>query len=212
MATSQRRFVARQLPLAALPTAPRMARAFVEHAASAWNIKDEPLETAKLLMSEFATNAVVQTGRTHGTSMPGPAEHVAVIQVRVELCAGGLRVAVWDSDASSVPVVQDPTDDAESGRGLYLVAELASNWGHYFPPAGGKVVWAGVALAEVAGDAAVSTDPKSLWWPLPKRQAGMAGCSRSAEDRTSDVGQLETALWDLQKQHDQQRGLTSQRS
>lgn len=188
---------ARQMRFAALPTAPRMARVLVDNAASIWGMKEEPTETAKLLVSELATNAVKQTGRAGGTSMPGPTERVAVIYVRLELHTDVLRLAVWDHDTSA-PSLQAPTDDAESGRGLLLVETLALRWGHYFPPAGGKVVWADVPLVEVGGIAHASTS--DVWWPLPKRQPGQAlGRGAFLSEPFASVATLERELWDVQR-------------
>lgn len=187
---------ARQVPLAALPTAPRMGRVLVENAGAAWHIPDDVLETAKLLMSEFVTNGVFCTGRAVGSAMPAPEEHVAILHARVELHRDVIRVAVWDSDPSA-PVVQTPTDDSESGRGLVLVTALARNWGFYFPPAGGKVVWADIALSD--SEDMASPDPAKHWWPLPKRPPHRAGRS-STTSRSEDggVAKLEQALWQLQ--------------
>jgi anti-sigma regulatory factor (Ser/Thr protein kinase) len=186
----------RQLRLAALPTAPRMARVLIDNAVSAWGIKEDPAETAKLLMSELATNAVRHTGRAEGTAMPGPTEYVAVIYVRAELHEGMLRLAVWDND-TSVPVLQELTDGAEGGRGLFLVESLASRWGHYFPPAGGKVVWADVPLVQ---NAVPQVSTANTWWPLPKRvpqQAPETNAARSPH--RADVEMLERELWSLQR-------------
>ena len=136
----------RQIRLAALPTAPGMARVFVKNVAAAWSIQGEAVEQAELVISELVTNAVKQTGRVVGAPTPRPTEPVAVVSVRVELHAAILRMAVWDSDTSA-PVLQEPTDELEGGRGLFLVAAMTERWGHYFPATGGKVVWAEVVVA-----------------------------------------------------------------
>lgn len=180
---------------AALPTAPRMARVLVESAVSAWDMKEELAETAKLLVSELATNAVKQTGRAAGAPTPGPTESVAVIYVRLELHTEVLRLAVWDNDTTA-PTLRAPTDDAESGRGLLLVETLALRWGHYFPPAGGKVVWADVPLVDV--ESAAQASASDVWWPLPKRQPGQAlrdDGLRGGPD--AEIAMLERELWSL---------------
>jgi hypothetical protein len=46
-------------------------------------------------------------------------------------------------------VKQTVTADAEGGRGLHLVEALAKEWGIYRPPAGGKIVWAKIALSSM---------------------------------------------------------------
>lgn len=190
----------RQMRFAALPTAPRMARVLVESAASAWDMKEDAVETAKLLVSELATNAVKQTGRAVGAPTPGPTENVAVIYVRLELHAEVLRLAVWDNDTAA-PTLQTPTDDAESGRGLLLVETLALRWGHYSPSAGGKVVWADVTLAEAATTA--QADSTGTWWPsLPKRlprESKQRGSARV--EPHAGVAMLERELWSLQPRH-----------
>src|SRR3954469_1733761 len=56
----------RSLRLAALPTAPHLARVFVTHAARQLQLSSECAETAELIMSELVTNAVKQVGRVTG--------------------------------------------------------------------------------------------------------------------------------------------------
>jgi anti-sigma regulatory factor (Ser/Thr protein kinase) len=57
----------------------------------------------------------------------------------------GLLVEVHDSSNDHpVPGVQDST--TESGRGLLMVQMIATRWGWYPQPEGGKVVWALFAL------------------------------------------------------------------
>ncbi|MGH3159705.1 MAG: ATP-binding protein, partial [Streptosporangiaceae bacterium] len=52
-------------------------------------------------------------------------------------------VLVWDASPQR-PVRIDVDDDAESGRGLLLVATVSANWGSYSVLNGGhgKVTWA----------------------------------------------------------------------
>ena len=59
------------------------------------------------------------------------------------MAATALFVEVFDN-APGVPVTQELKAGAESGRGLYLVAALARNWG-WTPTANGKVTWAEIA-------------------------------------------------------------------
>ena len=64
-----------------------------------------------------------------------------------------LRVDVHDTSCS-LPVLVDTPADAETGRGLMLVATLSAEWGFYRTPAG-KAVYFTLAfqpdLAEVGG-------------------------------------------------------------
>ena len=57
----------------------------------------------------------------------------------VVTCAcGQLRVEVHDT-SWSVPMPMDTPADAETGRGLMLVASLSTDWGFYPTPAGKAV-------------------------------------------------------------------------
>ena len=51
---------------------------------------------------------------------------------------GQLRVDVHDT-SRALPVLQDAPADAETGRGLMLVATLSADWGFYRTPAGKAV-------------------------------------------------------------------------
>jgi anti-sigma regulatory factor (Ser/Thr protein kinase) len=104
--------------------APALARSFlrsstcVEHHSSV-------VEDAVLLVSELVTNSVL-----HG----GPPVVVAVD------CDGeALQVRVRDG-SPTLPEPRDAGQDAESGRGLELVANLSAAWG-VDPEDGGKHVW-----------------------------------------------------------------------
>ena len=112
--------------LAATPEAVRAARARVADVLRAWAVPAGVIDLARLLTSELASNAV-----THGQG------GTFTLEVRSFGCC--LTVDVADL-SPSVPVVRFPAADAESGRGLLLVAETADSWGYYF--AGGrKHVW-----------------------------------------------------------------------
>jgi hypothetical protein len=56
-----------------------------------------------------------------------------------------LYVEVWDRGEGS-PVRQQQTLEAEGGRGLFLVETVSRRWDVYRPPAGGKIIWAELAL------------------------------------------------------------------
>jgi anti-sigma regulatory factor (Ser/Thr protein kinase) len=88
------------------------ARRFIEMALMVAGCTVTTVETAVLLVSELATNAVVH----------------ARTPFSVELCAVDDDVAVEVSDVGlGEPVILDPS--GKGGHGLRLVASLASDWG-----------------------------------------------------------------------------------
>jgi len=122
----------RRIPLTAGPSAAAEARQLVQGAICAW---DAPVDSpvAVLLASELVTNAIThETGET-------------VILVITCVC-DQLRVVVHDS-SRSLPVPVDAPADAEAGRGLMLVASLATDWGYYRTSAG-KAVYFTLAFTD----------------------------------------------------------------
>src|SRR4051812_24961655 len=74
-------------------------------------------QTAALLVSELATNAVRHAGAGD-----------FVVEVRAVPDGARLWVGVTDSEAL-LPVLRTPDVSAESGRGIQLVSTLADRWG-----------------------------------------------------------------------------------
>ncbi|MEJ8660509.1 ATP-binding protein [Streptomyces sp. MS1.AVA.4] len=111
------------------PRGARLARHLALHQLHSWGIPHgtEVSETAAVLVAELAANAV-----THGR-VPG-----RDFELRLALDAGTLTVDVSDARGerrppgpgeSALPTGKpDLPDDAESGRGLVLVAALADRW------------------------------------------------------------------------------------
>lgn len=88
------------------------------------------MDVVALLSTELVTNAVV-----HGRGPVGLLAQVDEITVLVEVHDHG----------ASVPVVRASGLEATSGRGLRLVAHLASRWGVRTTVAG-KCVWFSLTL------------------------------------------------------------------
>lgn len=106
------------------------ARRFVDSVLEQWDCQPL-LDDVQLLVSELVTNAVV-----HAASDA---------QVAVRLLPDALRIEVVDRGSSALPAPSAPErPDAESGRGLFLVEQLATAWG-VEPFEGGKAVWFEVA-------------------------------------------------------------------
>lgn len=106
--------------------APRRARHFVTRTLQRRGRRVSLVSDAQLVVTELATNAVL-----HARSG---------FSVELRPHRNGVRLAIHDASPAE-PVLQDPDPDATSGRGLRIVAALASDWG-VAPTAGGKTVWA----------------------------------------------------------------------
>jgi anti-sigma regulatory factor (Ser/Thr protein kinase) len=91
-------------------------------------------DTAELLASEIATNAIVhsRSGR--------PGGHIAV---KVDHAEQAVQIRVHDQgSANSVPQVRgNPDPITEHGHGLGLVTTLAAQWGTRQTADGGRLVW-----------------------------------------------------------------------
>lgn len=131
-----------ELPLGPAPTAPAAARRFVRDTCWSWRLDevddpDDPMERrwvqdlvdrAVLAASELVTNAVVHTR--------GP------LRLRLALRGERLHLAVGDQSPRLLRLAADPGDpEAEGGRGLAIVEQLAVAWGVHHPPEGGKIIW-----------------------------------------------------------------------
>jgi anti-sigma regulatory factor (Ser/Thr protein kinase) len=101
------------------------ARSFVRRVGAEAGLSAELCETAALLTSETVTNSFL-----HGRSDA---------RLAVTADAVGLLVEVGDDEARR-PVRRAAHGAALSGRGIALVAQLATEWGS-FPTPEGKVVW-----------------------------------------------------------------------
>ncbi|MEV7187739.1 ATP-binding protein [Kitasatospora sp. NPDC093102] len=95
------------------------------------------LDTGELVLSELVTNAVLHA------SVPLD----RLIFVHFEL-SSSLRIEVHDADATR-PTLNSPTECDETGRGLFLVSQLAARWGCCPREGGiGKIVWAQIGGAQ----------------------------------------------------------------
>lgn len=113
----------RRAALEARPDAARRARRVVEEVLD--GMAPEVLDRAVLLTSELVTNAVVHARGPMGLEV-----------VRDD---GGVEICVADG-AHDNPVVRHPGLFSDSGRGMAIVASVASAWGVRHTPTG-KVVW-----------------------------------------------------------------------
>ena len=91
------------------------------------DIDDEARSTLQILTSEVVTNAIA-----HGRGDIMLWASRAVHEARVEVLDG----------SPEAPRPMSPAEDAESGRGLFLLEALSSAWGvRPIPGRSGKSVW-----------------------------------------------------------------------
>lgn len=98
-------------------------------------------DTVTLLTSEMVTNAVrAVAGR-------GPQHVPQSIKLLMRPTRAGVRLEVTDPVQVETLVARRPEDTEESGRGLFMLDLLASQWGTR-PSSGGKTVWAEIGIDE----------------------------------------------------------------
>lgn len=122
------------------PRGARLARRLVARRLDEWGhpYGSGTHDEVTLIAAELAANAV-----RHG-HVPG-----RQFALRLTATATGVRVEVTDTRTERLPTAGELTPvDADSGRGLYLVSQLADRWAiEPVPPerpGPGKTVWAEV--------------------------------------------------------------------
>ncbi|MEU0463937.1 ATP-binding protein [Amycolatopsis sp. NPDC006131] len=109
-----------------LPSSSHGARAFVQETCREWNVKHR-LEDALGVTTELVENAITHAG--------------TALEVRLELHAGYLTVAVRDEDPHPAVLRQRPSGRLQ-GYGLQVISALSRAWGCSPAQDGGKIVWA----------------------------------------------------------------------
>jgi anti-sigma regulatory factor (Ser/Thr protein kinase) len=103
-----------------VPVARRFVRARLIHG-------DADVDTAKLLVSEVVTNAILHARTT--------------VTITVEVAGQVVRIAVRDGSPVQ-PRIHSFAATSATGRGLRLLDRLAKRWGvDADPVTGGKIVW-----------------------------------------------------------------------
>ncbi|CAK7281887.1 ATP-binding protein [Streptomyces misionensis] len=124
--------------LSATPRGARLARRLTAASLASWGYpyESDANETAQLLVSELATNAV-----THGR-VPG-----RDFELRLTLLpeADALRIEVSDARGERRLRILRGAPQDEQGRGLILVEALSRKWG-VAERVVGKTVWAEIPL------------------------------------------------------------------
>ncbi|MGH3265148.1 MAG: ATP-binding SpoIIE family protein phosphatase, partial [Trebonia sp.] len=124
------------------PSAVRQARSLIRDPLKRWGLEDL-IDASELLVSELVTNAIRYAN--------------GEITLRLILEPDSLVCEVHDS-SPALPRVLQVDKDAENGRGLHVVSQMATRWGARRTPAG-KVVWCEQPLPGVPG-------PMEDWQPL----------------------------------------------
>lgn len=131
-ATRRRHAVLGSLTIPGRPEEVRGSRAFVTRTLAAAGKGDSvDSHAATLLTSELVTNAI------RHTASGGPSGTVTI--VIVDLPDGVLIEVVDEGSSAGTPVVRSDLL-AQNGHGLYLVQQMAAQWGFLRDP-GGTTVW-----------------------------------------------------------------------
>ncbi len=117
-----------------------LARAHLANGLRARHVPDPMIADAQLVVSELMANAIRHARPLSGDTVRvtwrvHPARSPASDPVEVEL-------AVSDGGAPWSPRVESPSAEADSGRGLGIVATLTSAWGVEGAGTGHQLVWA----------------------------------------------------------------------
>jgi anti-sigma regulatory factor (Ser/Thr protein kinase) len=107
-------------------TAPGQARDLLVGALRRLGHDGELLDDARLVVTELAANAVVHAGSSFSVSIRDKGSSV--------------RILVQDRSPVA-PAMREASATRLSGRGMQLIAAIATRWGVEFTP-DGKVVWA----------------------------------------------------------------------
>ena len=119
-----------------VPSSVAAARSFTLRTLQRWGTSD-CAEDAAAVVSELLTNALRH-------ALAKPESGVASSPIRLGLLHPGPCVLCAVADPSNeVPLPRQPDWEAETGRGLQVVASLSHRWGYCpAPDQRGKVVWA----------------------------------------------------------------------
>ncbi|MEV0281719.1 SpoIIE family protein phosphatase [Streptomyces sp. NPDC050610] len=116
--------------LGGIEAAPR-ARAFASGVLASWRFPTELRDLGVLAASELVANSL-----QHGTPP---------MRLRLRRTDRRLIIEVTDGD-DHLPRRRKPEPADEAGRGISIIATIASSWGSRRTPGGGKAVWCEFAL------------------------------------------------------------------
>jgi len=129
------------------PSAAAAGRSLVRDACTAWSLPQDVCERAELVANELVSNAVEHA---HSSS-----------RLTITYTGAVVRISVRDYWPAPAPRPRPIDIGARRGRGLHLVAALASAWS-VEPHLDGKTIWANLSLGRYDGCVAAQSDQ-----PLP---------------------------------------------
>lgn len=119
------------LPFVAEPDGVASLRRIMRLHLGLWGLHDV-IDAAQLCVSELVANVINHVG----VGTPGT--------LAVSMNGTRVRIEVHDPDPRCLPVLLDPSDTAESGRGLALLSAVSDRWGVQ-PYGDHKVTWCELA-------------------------------------------------------------------
>jgi anti-sigma regulatory factor (Ser/Thr protein kinase) len=131
-------------------------------------------DAATLLTSELVTNAIQHTA----SGAPGGTVTIVVIDV-----AGGVLIEVIDGGSASVPIVKGDLFTPD-GHGLYLVKQLAAQWG-YLRDQAGTTVWFHLGTADSGVEVEAEADDPPGYLAADPIDADTAASTPEQIDATS---------------------------
>ncbi|MFH9682945.1 ATP-binding protein [Streptomyces globisporus] len=127
-----------------IPPGARLAWRLVSHRLHEWG---HPYNTTT---NDTVTLIAAELAMRHG-HVPGRGFHLRLtIDADADAGSTTIRIEVTDTRTERMPTLASPAPDAEAGRGLLLVAALATHWGTTPRVAApGKTVWAEISTPPV---------------------------------------------------------------
>ncbi|KQX31450.1 hypothetical protein ASD97_13165 [Streptomyces sp. Root63] len=184
------------LELANTPNAVPWARQHTANLLSRWGVPAEAAQTVQLLVSELVTNAVQhpqEQGKETEVSILSSQNTSQTFELTLEMLWDAVRVSVLDRDERP-PVLKEVGAEAESGRGILIVAMMSRTWGCR-PAVGipGKVVWAEVGLLPVGR---VGDDERAVR-PPGRPASAEPGIPRAAPANPNLLGRMLVGVREL---------------
>lgn len=133
--------------LGALPTVPRLARAFAGMVLTGWGL-GRLVDDCDVVISELATNVFRAATRPDGQPRYDMHCRLPALWLRLLSDRAWLRLEVWDNlvPELGVPIKRQAAATDENGRGLELVGALSQDLGwDVLPDSDAKAVWAVLA-------------------------------------------------------------------